>query len=459
MRISMQRNNVLEACETFALGEVEDYNLIIAQVGEVETSLNIDCPATIVLTAETGISGGIVTWEIPTVMTDCPNGIAAIIQTSGLSNGSFFSLGSHLINYVVTDNCGNSTTCEMEIKVNKNGSYCDAIGNQPWLEYIKNVSLNTIDNTSFKERYEDFTNISTVLETGQTYEINLTPGFSFFQWEEAFQVWIDLDGNGSFAEAGELVFGGVYPAQTQGSVPTPITGSFTIPNIINPISTRMRVAMQREKPADACGEFELGEVEDYTIEIIRGNNGNLRNSYLNFTAFNIGRAVEIQWLTNQLAESENFILERSADGQTFEPLKNIHQFTNKNKDAFFKELDKSPLIGTNYYRLKQQLIDGNTVFSAIQVVNFQVDLDRLIVFPNPAKEFLQLQLPEFIGQSVSIQLVDAFGQLQYKLAIETVATDLITIPLTDFANGMYYLQISVAGQKSINRKVIINRLY
>ncbi len=459
MRISMQRGNAAEPCEIFALGEVEDYSLVIVEAGGIVTSLSINCPEIIVLTAETGTSGEIVTWELPTVTTGCPDGIANIIQTSGLPNGSFFSLGSHLINYVVTDSCGNSTTCEIEIKINKNGTYCDAIGNQPWLEYIKNVSLNTIDNTSFKERYEDFTNISTVLETGQTYEINLTPGFSFFQWDEVFQVWVDLDGNGSFAEDGELVFEGVYPAQTQGSTPLPISGSFSIPNNIPPITTRMRVVMQRATPAAACGTFELGEVEDYTIEIVRGNNNNSRNSYLNFTAFNIGRAVEIQWLTNQLAESENFILERSGDGQTFESLKSINQFTDKNKDAFFKELDHAPLMGKNYYRLKQALTDGSTTFSAVKMVNFQVDLTRLMVFPNPAKDVLQLQLPDFIGQSVSIQLYDAFGQLQYQLTIEKVATDLIQVPLTEFANGLYYLELSVAGQKSINQKVIINRLY
>ncbi len=411
------------------------------------------------MTTETGESGLIVDWELPTITTDCPNGIAEIIQTSGLPNGSFFSIGSHLINYIISDNCGNSTTCELEIKINESGMYCEAIGNQPWLEYIKNVNLNTIDNTSFKEQYEDFTNVSTVLETGQEYEIKLTPGFSFFQWEEVFQVWIDLDGNGSFVEDGELVFTDIYPAQAQGSAPQPISGTFTIPNTIRPISTRMRVVMQRENPADACATFEFGEVEDYTIEIVRGNNGNSRNSYLNFTAFNIGRAVELQWLTNTIDNSKDFIIERSTDGQTFEPLKSIHDFANKNKDAFFKELDKQPLIGTNYYRLKQVLTDGQLIFSRIQAVNFQVNLDKLVIFPNPAQALLNVQLPELVGQAVTIQLFDAFGQFQQNVAIESISTDLIQIPLTDFPNGLYYLQIAVGHQKPINRKVIINRLY
>ena len=57
--------------------------------------------------------------------------------------------------------------------------------------------------------------------------------------------------------------------------------------------------MQRNTPADACETFEFGEVEDYGIQIIQGNNSNSdRTSYLNFAAFNAGRAVELQWLTN-----------------------------------------------------------------------------------------------------------------------------------------------------------------
>jgi len=459
IRVSMQRTEAAEACGTFELGEVEDYSLTIVETGQTTTNLTVECPPTILISLATGESEVIADWDLPIATTNCPNGIASITQTSGLPNGSFLSIGSTLINYSITDNCGNTTTCEVEIKVVENGTYCEASGNQPWQEYIKNVRLNTIDNTSFKERYEDFTNISTTLETEQAYEIQLTPGFSFFQWNEVFQVWIDWDGNGSFAEDGELVFSGIYPAQTPGSSPEPILGNFTIPTNIPPISTRMRIVMQRDIPAADCGDFEFGEVEDYTINLINGNNSNSRISYLNFAAFNIGRAVELQWLTNTIDKSENFILERSADGKNFAPLKNIHQFADKNENAFFKEFDHQPLVGTNYYRLQQTLTDGNTSFSPIQTVNFQVDLAKLNLFPNPAKEVLNLQLPEFIGQAVTIQLFDTFGQLQQNLTIEKTPNALITIPLTRLSNGLYYLQISVAHQKPINRKVVINRLY
>lgn len=459
MRISMQRNDAIDACETFALGEVEDYTLQIIEAGTTIANLTIDCPATIVVTAETDVSGSIVAWDIPVASTDCPNGDVMIIQTNGLPNGSFFPVGSSLVNYDIIDDCGNTATCEIEIKVIENGTYCEAKGNQPWQEYIKNVKLNTLDHTSFKEQYADFTNLSTTLSTRQEYEIELTPEFSFFQWNEAFQVWIDLDGNGDFTNPEELVFSGVYPAQLQGSTPEPIIGTFTIPNSVNPISTRMRIVMQRENPADACETFEFGEIEDYSIDIIRNNNINSRNSYLNFTAFNIGRAIELQWLTNTVDKSKNFIIERSIDGKTFKALKNIHQLDSKNSDVFFKEFDRQPLIGTNYYRIKQVRTDGQVFFSPIQAVNFQIDLDQLLVFPNPAQETLHIQLPEKLDGRTKIQLFDTFGQLQKINTIENTSNSLISIPLTNFVNGLYYLQISVADQKVINRKIVVNRMY
>jgi len=63
------------------------------------------------------------------------------------------------------------------------------------------------------------------------------------------------------------------------------------------------------------------------------------------------------------------------------------------------------------------------------------------------------------------------SQLEYDIQIDAgvlvvltqdlidISNDLIAIPVANFANGLYYLQIAVGHQKMINRKVIINRLY
>ncbi len=459
MRIVMQRAQAPEPCGDYTLGETEDYSISIIN-GGTTSALTINCPETISLAAPAGASAIIVDWEIPSISTDCSNGINSILQTSGSPSGSLFPIGSSIITYTVTDNCGNTANCNFEIKISPSGDYCDAIGNQPWQEYIENVSLKTINNTSFKDKYGDFTNITTTLESGSEYEIGLKPGFSFFQWDEAFQVWIDFDGNGSFADNGELVYAGIYAAQAAGTTPPTLTGTFTVPNAAQPINTRMRVAMQRNTPADACETFEFGEVEDYSIQIIRGNNStNSRSSYLNFAAFNAGRAVELQWLTNTVDLSERFTLERSSDGTDFSSLKSIDQFGTDRIDAFFKELDETPLIGKNYYRLKQNLKDGTTTYSPIKLVHFHVDLKAITVFPNPATEMLNVQLSEYAGKASTIQLFDAYGRLQKELTIKVTPQSFVSIPLIGVANGLYYLKVQVGNQLVTSEKVLVNRLY
>jgi len=457
MRVTMQRNQATESCGNFDLGEVEDYTLSIVQ-GDIST-LSINCLTPILSNAASEEDGAIVEWETPSTTEDCPEGINNIIQKSGLPSGSFFPIGSSLIEYTVTDNCDNTATCSFEVKVSPSGTYCPSQGNQPWQEYIANVGLNTIDNSSFKERYEDFTNITTTLEKGEEYEINLTPGFSFFQWDEAFQVWIDFDGNGSFEEDGELVYSGIYITQSQNTTPPTLTGTFTVPNSIQPINTRMRISMQRNIPAGSCETFEFGEVEDYSVQIINGNVNNSRAAYLNFTAFNIGRAVELQWLTNTLEKSKQLTLERSANKIDFESIKDFNQFDNENSDTFFREVDQQPLVGDNYYRLKQIFKNGQVTFSPIQLVKFQVNLEEVNIFPNPAKDILNIQLSEFVGQAGKLQLFDVYGKLQKSMIVERLPNALLSIPVQDLSDGFYYLSIDINQQKNISRKVLINRLY
>ena len=180
---------------------------------------------------------------------------------------------------------------------------------------------------------------------------------------------------------------------------------------------------------------------------------------MNFAAFNAGRVVELQWLTNTVEESEAFTLERSPDGQNFTPLKSINQFNTNRIDAFFKELDNAPLIGENYYRLKQQLKNGETTYTSIKLVNFQVDLNAITVFPNPATEILNVQLSEYAGKGSTIQLFDAYGRLQKELTLEVTPESFVSIPLIGMPNGLYYLKIQVGNQLITSKKVLVNRFY
>lgn len=141
-------------------------------------------------------------------------------------------------------------------------TYCNSKGNSVADEYIGRVQLNTINNTSTGNNgYTDFTAISTNLTKGTAYTITVTPTWTGTVYSEGYAVWIDYNKNGSFEDAGELVWSKAT------STATPATGSFTVSNSASNGSTRMRVSMKYNGIPTSCETFSYGEVEDYTVNI------------------------------------------------------------------------------------------------------------------------------------------------------------------------------------------------
>ncbi len=141
--------------------------------------------------------------------------------------------------------------------------YCASNGQSVADEYISNVQLETINNTSSDGTggYSDFTSISTSLAKGSDYTITVTPTWTGTAYNEGYSVWIDYNQNGDFTDAGEQVW---TQAATQ---TTPVNGTFTVPTGALDGNTRMRVSMKYNGVPTSCESFPYGEVEDYTVVI------------------------------------------------------------------------------------------------------------------------------------------------------------------------------------------------
>ena len=153
----------------------------------------------------------------------------------------------------------NFTTTEVQL------IYCDSKGNSVSDEYIQNVKLGTIDNTSTGGNgYSDHTSISTNLEKSQPYTITITPKWTGTLYDEGYGVWIDYNKDGDFADAGEQVW------TMAKSKTTPVSGSFTVPASALSGATRLRVIMRYNTIPSSCGSYDYGETEDYTVNIGAG---------------------------------------------------------------------------------------------------------------------------------------------------------------------------------------------
>lgn len=79
--------------------------------------------------------------------------------------------------------------------------------------------------------------------------------------------------------------------------------------------------------------------------------------------------------------------------------------------------------------------------------------------PNPALGVTYVDLKTVEGLSVDLQLINQFGQKVWQKRIDKATGVPQKIDLYSFQNGLYFLQIRVAGGRVRTKKLMINRLY
>ncbi|MFP4605041.1 MAG: GEVED domain-containing protein [Bacteroidales bacterium] len=166
--------------------------------------------------------------------------------------------------YEVSLNVSNEYGSDSETKTNYItveeyvATYCDSEGEDASYEWIDEITIGDFNNNSGgDDGYGDYTDQTVELAAGESYDIELIPGFSDSSYDEYWKIWIDFNDDKEFDES-ELV----YDAGSTSS--SEVTGTIDIPSDASG-STRMRVTMKYDGEPTACETFSYGEVEDYTV--------------------------------------------------------------------------------------------------------------------------------------------------------------------------------------------------
>jgi PKD repeat protein len=139
--------------------------------------------------------------------------------------------------------------------------YCTSSGCNSSTEWIQKIVFGTYQNNSGSDiGYGDFTGTPIEVESGQTYNLGVTPGFSGRSRTEWCRVWIDYNSDGDFTDAGEQVF-------AANRLKVTVSGNVTLPTGISG-EKRMRVSLKYNAIPTPCENFAYGEVEDYTLNIL-----------------------------------------------------------------------------------------------------------------------------------------------------------------------------------------------
>jgi fibronectin-binding autotransporter adhesin len=181
-------------------------------------------------------------------------------------------------------------------------------------------------------------------------------------------------------------------------------------------------------------------------------------SLLGFTAEGEELKVHLKWMTATETNNDYFTVERSFDGINFEPINTVKGAGNSTRLLSYSYFDNLPLVGINYYRLKQTDFDGKYSYSPIAATG-KNENNFAAIFPNPTSGTFSVQLNLQTENEVLIVMQDILGREVYasKVNVDPSGSSIVTItPNEDIPSGIYYV-IASSNDKISKHKLMISK--
>lgn len=328
-------------------------------------------------------------------------------------------------------------------------TYCPSAAQSTQYEWIENVSLANINNTSGNNNgYGDFTGVSTDLATFTSNTISVTPGFAGGTYPEWIVAYLDFNQDGDFNDPGEKVF------DTGTTFNTTVTGEIIIPGTATLGITRLRVIMRwNASPAGPCAaSFNNGEVEDYCVNIVAGTPPNclvptdltvvdstMTTAALSWTAVPdaIGYTVQHRkvgitgWTTTQAATN-------SLEISPLEVCKDYEVHVRSNCTGTASDYSSSVFFKTV------------CVSSTDDAVAEQVELTAV---PNPFSDELMLKFRLGTAQLVNFEIADVCGRTVFeKQQFFASGSNQVTFS-PNLVTGVYFVKMQVNNGLAVMKVV------
>lgn len=173
--------------------------------------------------------------------------------------------------------------------------------------------------------------------------------------------------------------------------------------------------------------------------------------------------VRLKWTTATEVNNDYFTIERSKNGFSFEEVIKVDGAGSSSSAKSYSALDKSPLEGTSYYRLKQTDFDGKYEYSSLIAIDYRNTSTGCVlkVYPNPCMGGpCNVDLAECDNEEspdITVELIDATGNKVFSHIPErdSKGSFSLTIDKTNNLKPGVYIVRGVSKSEQYNKKVII----
>ena len=169
--------------------------------------------------------------------------------------------------------------------------------------------------------------------------------------------------------------------------------------------------------------------------------------------------IEVSWSVAEEGSTKKYEIERSANGTTFTKAGEV---TAKGISGAvsYQWLDKSPLLGNNFYRIKG--VDADASYKMSKIVIVKIDgtataAAAMNVFPNPViNKLLKIQLNNLDKGEYTVQLINTQGQQIAQIPFKFAGgTGLQIFSLgKNISRGIYYVKI-INNSISLSQAIFI----
>jgi carboxypeptidase T len=183
------------------------------------------------------------------------------------------------------------------------------------------------------------------------------------------------------------------------------------------------------------------------VKLIKTNTviGNQARSFMQLNGqFQDADAILLDWEAVTGEEHDHFEVERSADGIHFTTIGKI------SANPPFSFIDRAPLMGNNYARIKQVFRNGSIVYSEIINLNYAGRLQTM-VYPNPFGQELRATLQTQKTGIYTFELVDANGKTVQAKKANVMGGTTISMNTGHLPAGIYILLMKDQQGNVINR--------
>ncbi|MFN3876435.1 MAG: hypothetical protein ACK4L7_11050, partial [Flavobacteriales bacterium] len=139
-------------------------------------------------------------------------------------------------------------------------------------------------------------------------------------------------------------------------------------------------------------------------------------------------------------------VQRSKDNSFFETIGRVDARGGAATTTSYSFIDRAPLPGLSYYRLRQVDADGTSELTHAVPVFFEPKGGVLQLFPNPVRDELNL-VASGIGEGlIQWRMLDAAGRIAMSGTLTAVAgAQTFVLPTTGLESGAYMLLLQQGG--------------